>query len=486
MHQIPSMISYLSYSPGARSTHNRQEDELGIAFGSINSGLPKDIVQQILVAEKIPLQKLAERKGKIENKKALLQDLITRIETLRSSVFATKSERSFREFSVNVSGDGVSASVDKNIANPGSYQIEVLQLAQKSSAISNGVADKDSTNTGVGYIKYSLPDGTSNEVYVDEEHATLSGISKLINTDSENGMKANVINSGDNSDEPWKIIITLDNTGDGNKATFPNLYLVDGEVDLWFDGERKAQNAKINLDGFPIELSSNKSTNLIPGVTIDLKKAKPGDELTLDIKEDTIKMTDKIDDLVNNINEVIKFIKEQNALDATSDTSRTLGGDITLQTLESRIRSTIFMGIKTDWGSRRIGDLGLTFQRNGTLKLDKDKFQGELNKNLKMVSQVINGSYSLENGKIKGFVDNLEKLVQDSLKRPGGILASRKNGLETKIRQIDRRVVTKERQIKRKEENLKAKFARLEETISRIKTQGSGLAGLSNPVQNLG
>ena len=211
--------------------------------------------------------------------------------------------------------------------------------------------------------------------------------------------------------------------------------------------------------------------------------------MTLEIKEDTVKMTDKIDGLVTDVNEIIKFIKEQNALDESSDTSRTLGGDITLQTLESRLRSTVFANVATEFGAKRIGDLGLTFQRTGLLELDKDKFQAELNKNVKMVGQVINGMYSLEGGKVNGFVDNLDTLVTQALRKPNGILSSRKDGLDSKIRQIDRRIETKERQIKTKEAHLKQKFARLEETISRIKTQGSGLAGLSgnfNPVQQLG
>ncbi len=102
---------------------------------------------------------------------------------------------------------------------------------------------------------------------------------------------------------------------------------------------------------------------------------------------------------------------------------------------------------------------------------------------------VVNGTYTIEGGKENGFIDNLDKLVNDALKRPSGILSSRDAGLDSKIRQIDRRIENKERQIKQKEENLKAKFARLEETISRIKTQGSGLAGMAgnfNPVQQLG
>lgn len=464
---------------------------LGISFGSINTGLPKDIVKQIIDAERIPIQKMEARKAKVENKEGLLADLIQRVEKLRGSIYANKGERSFQEFGVKISDESaLSAVVDKNIATAGAYQIEVMQLAQKSSAISNGVADKDETFLGVGYLQYKLPNGETRDVYVDTEHSSLTGIAKLINQDSDNGMHATVINSGDESDEPWKIIIALEETGDSNEAVFPNLYLVDGEVDLWFDSERKAQDAKIKLDGFEIEIPSNKATEIIPGVTLDLKKAKLGEEITLEIFEDTNKMGEKITELVDNVNEVLKFIKEQNALDEATDTSSTLGGDLTLQTLESRIRSAVFQDVSTEAGLRKIGELGLKFQRNGLLALDQEKFQTQIDKNYKSAVQLITGRYTQEEGKISGFIDNLENMASNSLRRPGGVLSSRKEGLKSQIDQIDRRIANRQRHIERKEKVLKEKFARLEETISRIQSQGSGLAGLAggamNPVTQLG
>ena len=462
---------------------------LGISFGSINSGLPKDIVQQILKAEQIPLQKMETNKSKIQDKKNLLTDLTKKVEAMRGSIFANKTERSFRELMINISSDGIDARVDKNLAQPGVYQIEVLQLAQKSSAISNGVEDKDKTYLGVGYIQYDLPNGDTREVYVDSDSSSLTGIAKLINGDSNNGMHATVVNSGDESDEPWKLIISLEETGDSNEATFPNLYLVDGEVDIWFEAERKAQDAKIKLDGFEIELPKNQASDLISGVTLDLKRAKPGEEITIEIVEDSAKISEKIDTLTNNINEVLKFIKEQNNMDESTDTSRTLGGDLTLQTLESRIRNGIFLPIKTDFGPRRIGDLGLTFQRNGLLAFDKTVFENKLKANYDEVSQIITGKYSIEEGKTKGFIDNLEDVVKTSLSRPAGVLHTRDQGLKSQIDQIDRRIARKQQQITKKEQILKMKFARLEETISRIQTQGAGLAGMSsgfNPVQQLG
>ena len=462
---------------------------MGISFGSINSGLPKDIVQQLVAAEKIPLRGMEEKKDKINSKKALLADLTSRVEKLKGNIYANKGDRSFRELSVNVSGDSISANVDKNIAEPGAYQIEVVQLAQKSSAISNGVEDKDKTYIGVGYIQYDLPNGETKEVYVDQEHSSLSGIAKLINADSENGMRANVVNSGDGSDEPWKLIISLEETGDDNKAIFPNLYLVDGEVDLWFENHRDAQDAKIKLDGFEIEIPSNQATEVIPGVTLDLKKAKPGEEISVEIVEDTAKIATKMEDIVKSINDVLTFIKEQNAMDETTDTSRTLGGDITLQTIESRVRTAVFSGIQTDFGAKRVSEIGISFQRNGLLSLDTEKFKVALESNYREVSQIVAGKYTKENGKIKGFIDNLENVVEGALRRPSGTLTSRKQGLDSQIKQIDRRIENKQRQIEQKERVLKAKFARLEETISKIQSQGSGLAGLGggfNPVQQLG
>lgn len=461
---------------------------MGISFGSINSGLPKDIVQQIVNAEKIPIQAMEARKGKIQNKQALVGQLTKLVEGMRGEILKNKGARSFREMKVQGGSDNVQITADKNIAEPGKYQLEVLQLAQKSSAITNGVADKDKTYIGVGYIRAVMPDGEEKEIYIDEGNATLSGIAKVINEQSDIlGMRANVVNDGSGSDEPWKMVLSLNETGDAARAEFPYLYLVDGEVDLVLENERPAVDAKVKLDGFEIEVPSNKVTDLIPGVTIDLKKAKPGEEIGFEITEDIQAIGGKITSLVDNINNVLKFIKEQNTLNEKSDTSATLGGDLTLQTIESRLRSTIFTPVMTDKGPMRIGDLGITYQREGLLKFDSAKFESVLAADYKRVAQVLNGVYGPK-GKSDGFIDLLDRTAQQLLSQPSGALVARSRGLKSNIDQIDRQIQTRQRMIDQKEEILKNKFARLEETISKIRGQGAGLAGLAqmgNPVQQL-
>jgi flagellar hook-associated protein 2 len=465
------------------------EEKLGISFGSINTGLPKDIVKQIIAAERLPVQKMQARKADQESRKVLITELTSLVEAIRGDLAKNPNSRSLRELKVDTREDLVGVTIDKNIATPGVYQIEVVDLAQKSSGMSSAFADKDDSDIGVGFIQYTLPDGETKEIYIDSDNASLSGVAKLINQDDELGITATVVNDGSGADEAFRLILSLRNTGDDQKAEFPYFYFVDGDQDLYLEFEREAHDAKVKLDGFEIEAPENKILELIPGVTIDLKKAAPGEEFTIKIDEDVQKVTEKIVTLVDKINAVLQFIKSQNTLDANTNTKNTLGGDSLLQSLEGRIRKLMFNTFETSKGTARIGDIGVTFQKDGLLKFDVKKFEGKVSSDYKFVSDLLTGQF-VDGKKIVGFMDNLNTTVSQALRVPDGLLTSRKKGIQSKIDQIDRRITQKERHLEQKENNLKQKFSRLEGTIARIKNQGSGLAALganaSNAVTQLG
>ena len=472
------------------ATSQNQEDFLGISFGSINTGLPKDIVQQIISAEKIPVQNMEKQKGKITDKKGLVDQLVKLVEDVRGNLALNANARSLRELKIDTNEDIISATADKNKAVPGTYQIEVMELAQKSSAMSTGFEDKDESYVGVGYIQYTLPNGETKDIYVDSENSSLSSIAKLINKDTSLGVTANVINDGSGSDTPWRLILSLNKTGDEAAVDFPYFYFVDGEDDFQLEFQREAHDAKIKLDGFEIEVPENKAADLIPGITLDLKKAKPGEEFTLKVSEDIQAVGAKVADLVGKLNGVLTFIKQQNTMDEKTDTSRTLGGDIMLQSLEGRIHTAVFKDVLTDKGYRRAGDLGLRFNRNGALEFDDKKFQALIGEDYTTVAQILTGTFTPEGGKSEGFMDNLNGMVNMALRMPDGLIQSRKKTLSSNIEQIDRRIAQKTKFIEEKEKNLKDKFARLEGTISRIRGQGAGVASLgaagADPVTQLG
>ena len=218
---------------------------------------------------------------------------------------------------------------------------------------------------------------------------------------------------------------------------------------------------------------------------MDLKKAKEGEEFTLKISEDTAAVGAKITDLVAKINGVLGFIKSQNTMDEKTDTSRTLGGDIMLQSLEGRIHSAVFKDVFTDKGYKRAGDLGMSFNRQGMMDFDENKFQSMLDKDYNNVAQILTGTFG-EDGKTEGFMDNLSGMVNMALRIPDGLVQSRRKTLSSNIEQIDRRIAQKTKYIEEKEKSLKDKFARLEGTISKIRSSGAGLQGMADPVQQLG
>lgn len=462
---------------------------MGIAFGSISTGLPKDIVKQIIAAEQIPVQNMEKQKSKISDKKGLVDQLLKMVEEVRGNLAVNANARALRELKVDTNTDIIGVTTDKNRAVPGSYQLEVTSLAQKSSAMSTGFEDKEKSYVGVGFIQYTLPNGETKDVYVDSDNSSLDGIAKLINKNPGLGITANAINDGSGSDTPWRLVLSLNKTGDENAVGFPYFYFVDGDQDFQLEFQREAHDAKIKLDGFDIEAPENKLKDIIPGVTIDLKKAKPGEEFSINISEDIDAVGTKVSDLVTKLNAVLKFVKEQNAIDEKTDTSRTLGGDIMLQSLEGRIHSAVFKDVMTDTGLHRVGELGLTFDRGGTLEFDQKKFKAMITANYNDVTQILTGTFKEDGGKTEGFMDNLNASVGTMLRTPDGLIQSRKKSLQSNIEQIDRRISQKQKYLEEKEKNLKDKFARLEGTMSKIKSQGAGLAGLSNtssPVQELG
>ena len=440
-------------------------------------------------AERIPVSKMEQRKAKMMEKSALVDTLASLVEKVKGNVDANNSRRSLKEIKVETKEDIIDVSVDKNVVIPGSHQLEVISLAQSASAMTNGYSDPDESYIGVGYIKYDLPNGEQEEVFIGQDDSSLNGIAKKINQTSNGSITATVVNDGSGSETPWRINLALTNTGDSENPNWPYLYFVDGDEDIFLEFERAAKDAKLKFNGFEIEAPNNKVESLIPGAVINLKKAVPGEEFSIKITEDTAKITDKISSMVENINGVLGFIKEQNQINESTDTSRTLGGDIMLQSLESRLRAAIFTFINTSDGEKRIGDYGINFQKTGLLKLDKQKFEKETKENYQVASEFLIGR--IEDGeKIPGFIDELKKVVDSALQFPNGILRSRKNSINNNVQRINNQIKQKERFLARKEENLKQRFSRLESTISSLKSQGAGLSALSagqpNVVQQLG
>jgi flagellar hook-associated protein 2 len=457
---------------------------MAITIGGLSSGLPPNLVDQLVEAERAPIKNLEIKKEKQGAKLALVQELETKLRAIEGTIGTLASQKGFNDIKLE-SGDAnvIQGSVDPSMAPKGNWNVEVMELAQKPSAITNGFPDKDKTTVGVGYISFDTPDGEK-EVYIDGTNNTLEGVAAKING-AGLGMKAAVINDRKDPDAPFRLMVSGDGMGDENKVTYPTLYFLDGDQDLYFDDERPARNGKIKMDGFEFEINDNTVKDLIPGVVLDLKQANPGRSVNISVKENREVVQTKITDFVKTMNDALAFLQSQSQIGENTDTSRNLGGDSLVRGVENRLRRLIQdqqLGMGAN-GINRLNQLGIEIQRNGQLKLNEDKFNQTLAAQPDNVRKFFAGD-----GFNVGFVPTLRREISTLTNTAFGQVAMRKRSLEDNIKRIDQSISNKERQLTRREEQLRNKFAKLEETMSGLKQQGAAVAGMSAAYQgpNLG
>lgn len=441
------------------------------------SGLPPNIVEQLMDAEKIPVKQMEASKAKQEDKLKLVTDLETKVNEITKNLGELTSNQGFIDKKF-LSGDPnvIDGQVDPQTAVPGDYSLEVVQLAQKPGAISNGFPDKNETQIGVGYIKFETHEGTK-EVYINGKNSTLEGVAKQING-ANVGLTAQILEDRKDDENPFKLMISGLGTGKDNQVQFPKIYLLDGDQDMYFDQSREARNAKVKVNGFEVELPENKTTDLIPGVTLDLKTAAPGREIRMSVKENLEVISGKVKSFVDAYNGALEFIQKQSKIqssDGKNPRLGPLGGDGMLRSVENALRRVILnpqLGVESP--IKRIGELGIEFNRNGTLNFSQDKFNKTLNANPQGVAAFFRGD-----GFNTGFVSGLKREIGNLVNGQFGVISNRKKGLTDRITQVNNRIETKERQLERKEEGLRRKFADLEQKMSDLNSQQARVAAMA-------
>lgn len=442
-----------------------------ISFGGMMSGLPPNIVEQIMAAERVPIQNMQNKKGNIESKLTLVTDFESRVRSVKDNMKELFGTRGFKDYALNLSREGIIAgSIDPSKASTGDWSIEVKDLPENAGVMTNGFPDRDRTQVGVGYIKFDTSEGTK-EVYINDTNNTLNGVVNAINS-AQKEVKASVVRDAEDSDFGYKLILTSDEYGRDNNIDFPTVYLLDGDHDFYFDKSRDSKNGVVSVNGFDIEVDQKKLEDLIPGVTLDLLSAEPGREVNISVSEDFEVITGKIDEFVKSMNSVLSFIQAQNTMDETTDTSKTLGGDSMLRSVENRFRRVLQ---SVDFSSKsqvnRLSAIGVEFNRNGTLNFNREKFDNVLKSKPLEVVKFLRGS----GDRTSGFINKVKRLVDDSLNSSFGLISNRKKGLNNRIERIDRNIENKEKMLVRKEDSLRRKFGRLEEQMGRLQAQGSAI-----------
>jgi flagellar hook-associated protein 2 len=443
---------------------------VGIALGGINTGLPPNLVDQLVEMEKEPIKTIEKKKEKTQAKLTLVNELDEKLKGILGTLGELTGTKGFTDIVVT-SGDPniISGTADPSASVNGSWNVEVMELANKASALSNGFPDKDKTQLGVGYFKFETPEGEK-QVYIDGNNNTLDKAAKTINQAGLN-VQATVIKDNKDASSPFRLMISGVSVGAGNAVQYPTLYFLDGDQDFYFDEERPAKNGKVKVDGFEIEVDANKLDDIVPGVTLDLKQAAPGKSINVGVAENKEVISGKIKTFVEKTNAVLSFIQSQNKVGEKTDTTKTLGGDSMLRSVENEMRRMI-QGVQMGVGGeiKTLNQIGITFNRNGTIDLDQAKFD----KVLSQKSGDVKAFFVGDNFNT-GFVPTVKNTIARISSSAFGPLGNKRKSLMNEIQQADQRIENLTRNVEMKEKNLRRKFANLEETMAKVRSQGNVL-----------
>lgn len=429
-------------------------------------------------ADRKPIQQLEEKKAKIQEKATLLEDLSGRLEGIRKIIPNVSSGIAIRELSLNSDDPkAISGTADKSIAEPGKHSLEILQLAGSASALSNGFSDKDTTRIGTGYLVFNTADGDTKEVFIDYENSTLEQIAQSINK-ARTGMKATVITDSQEGETAYKLMFFNDGTGKKADVSFPEFYFAGGEDDFFLETERDATNAIVKYQGYQIELSSNEANDLIPGASLNLKGVTdPGKPTTVTIEQDVPKTLLKVKDLVEQLNSTFSFLQQnQTQVGDKPPMNKPLSNEYSIRMAENRLREALRENFLFEEDSPRaiksLNDVGIQFQKNGTLAFDEKKLEHALTTRFDETVDLLAGD-----GVNYGVVTKLNQALSTLSSSGFGLIANQRQTFSNQSSALERQIEQKEKQADTRAEALKIKLAKAQSALQAMQSQGSFFGG---------
>lgn len=466
-----------------------------INFSGIASGIDSEAL--------IKATSDATRKSRVEpytTKKTQLEDTNSALDELKTMLTAFQS--TVRDFG-SLNGGGVvkeATSSDEtkvsatasNAATNGTYSVTVTQLAKNETYSFRSTAGTYTSSTAIASSGINMADpaspnrtlsfsiGTSSPETVSitiTNTTTLEDIANSFNASSSRAA-ASVVNVGTSASPDYRLVVSSNKEGTAEGAITVTVGAsITTANDFNNNTESDALDATFTVSGIggTITRNSNTVSDLITGVTFDFQNTGTS---VIRITPDTTSTISAVQDLVDKYNEIVNYVADNNQVSADSASSTISFGPLNNTSVDESIIDslrTAISGSTYSGGSliRVFSDLGITTQRDGTLKLNQDTLETALGSEPDSVSNILL-SFSDTVGLTGGTID--------SYIRFNGLFDVTKNGNTDQITNLEDRISRAEKQILQNEESMRARFARLESLIGGLqnqqKTLSSALGGL--------
>lgn len=233
----------------------------------------------------------------------------------------------------------------------------------------------------------------------------------------------------------------------------------------------KAQDARLTIDGVAVTSTTNKVSNAISGVTLNLTKlTTPADDFSLSVTNDTSGLTTAANSFVSAYNTLAKAVanltrQTPSTTKGQASTGSPLAAESSVLSMMAQIRSTMLGALGAD-GRMNLSQVGISFQKDGTLALEASKLTAAGNKDFEAVSNLFSGA--------GGVVPKLQK-VMDSILGDSGTLAAKTRGLQDSLKIVTDQQSAANTRLQNLKDNYTNQFNRLNLTLATMQSRQSYL-----------
>lgn len=408
----------------------------------IGSGLDiKSIVKSMVEAETAPkASQLGRLEKTTEAKFSALGQLQSALSDFQTAMKDLNKMTLFDNRTATSSNNAALTATTEKTALPGSYRVEVESLAT-SSKVTTQALDKDFKASADGSLTIKLGAEDEGAVTVAiKQDATLVEMRDALNEQlKDKGITANIVNNP--STGKSQLVLSSNETGSGKDIIVEGS---GGVAELSIDSSNKAENglagslavaanAKFSIDGLQLESASNTIEDAIPDVTFTLKGTTEANKpLTVTVGQDDKGVKEQLKKFVDSYNDFMKLSNKLTSVTKVGDDKAPvvggLVGDSTVRNLVNTMRSELGNVADNSGELRVLADLGITTQKDGTLKLDDDKLKSVLETNFDAVGKFFAGE--------DGLMSRMDNRISGYTGKDG-IIGSRQKSLETTLSGIE-------------------------------------------------
>ncbi len=424
-----------------------------ISAPGVGSGLDvSSIVNQLMSIERIPLRRMEASQKDLETQLSAFGQLKSALSTFQTAFKDLKTVSSFEIYKATSSNELAFTATADSTAAVGFNSIQVVSLAAAHKMGSVAIADTNTTTLGGAGDQMTFT-VNGNAFTVAAGGLTLSGIRNVINDALDNtGVSASIITETTGSN---RLVLTSTQTGNANAIGISSTGTIGTDLGLTDINTPTQLDSELLVDGlYTVTRSSNIISDAISGVTLTLlSTTTTSDQLTISRDVDAVKTSAQ--SFVDSFNEV------NTLFDKLSGKGNDLEADNTLRSIENQIRGVFNTPPSGLTGSfTYLSEVGVSFQRNGTLSLDPIALEKAVNADFSGLADV----FANDN---QGYLFRLDSLITNFV-QTNGLIKVREDGINSRIDTTKQNILDMQSRLDIREQGLLKQFNTLDALMGQL------------------